>query len=107
MKFKPNLAVALIAALSLSTAAHAIDVKGTPPAGAVSIEHIQEMAEEFGATVHSVEYVFVANEDLIRVEGTDESGAPFIALLDYQTGEISAMVDPATGNILEEGEYEG
>lgn len=106
MKFKSNFAVALFAALSLSTAAFAIEVKGTPPAGAVSIEQIQEAAQEEGSTVNSVEYAVFAGENLIRVEGVKEGGAPFIALLDFQTGEVSAMVDPATGNIMEEGEYE-
>ena len=105
MKFKSNFAVALFAALSLSTAAFAIEVKGTPPAGAVSIEQIQEAAQEEGSAVNSVEYLVVAGENLIR-EGVEEGGALFIALLDFQTGEVSAMVDPATGNIMEEGEYE-
>jgi len=106
MKIKSNFAVALFAALSLSTVAFAIEVKGTPPAGAVSIAQIQEAAQEEGSTVNSVEYVVVAGENLIRVEGVEEGGAPFIALLDFQTGEVSAMIDPATGNIMEEGEYE-
>ena len=92
MKFKSNFAVALFAALSLSTAAFAIEVKGTPPAGAVSIEQIQEAAQEEGSAVNSVEYVVVAGENLIRVEGVEEGGALFIALLDFQTGEVSAMV---------------
>ena len=54
MKIKSNFAVALFAALSLSTAAFAIEVKGTPPAGAVSIAQIQEAAQEEGSTVNSV-----------------------------------------------------
>ena len=65
-----------------------------------------DLAQEEGSTVNSVEYVVVAGENLIRVEGVEEGGAPFIALLDFQTGEVSAMIDPATGNIMEEGEYE-
>ena len=105
MKFKSNFAAAVFAALSLSNVALALEVTGMPPAGAISIEQIQQAVQEEGGTISSVEYVVIAGENLIRVEGTEEGGAPFIALLDFQTGEVSAMIDPATGNIMEESEY--
>ena len=106
MKLNAKLVITLLATLSLSTAAHAFEVKGTPPAGAISIEQIQQASQDEGVTVNSIEYVVVAGENLIRLEGADEDGAPLIALLDFQTGEISAMIDPTTGSIMEEDEYE-
>jgi predicted RNA-binding protein with EMAP domain len=106
MNFNSKMIITLVTAFSLSGAALAIEVTGTPPAGAVSIEQIQETAEEMGVTVQSVEYVFMEGENLMRVDALDESGETLIALLDPQTGEISAMIDPVTGKVLEEDEYE-